>query len=278
MTTVALEYTQNVYAKSTKKTIDTEKDVKKKNVSFDSSVFLDELFKKAIKYAHFQSSSRDRLAIKSCEIFVGIDIVSYGASNAKMSYVLKRIDNSSKTSIDLVEDHIGNLKLMPTYTKNDTDFIDEFQLIIKTAFQCFGKRWYELSEYDVNNHKSDIFSIVEIDQYPYISFDDAKYYSVEKIVAKFFESMIKCLSADLVKSPDRLSKLCVSIPSDFHTYQRLVLKKCLDSIGLKNFLITTKSTALAMPFLAKNKDDNSKKLIIDFGSGKLKIFLNYKKH
>jgi len=112
------------------------------------------MFKKAIKYAMYQSEKKDRIMIKSCEIFIGIDIVSYGASNAKMSYVLKRIDNTNKTSIDLSEDHIGNLKLMPNYTKDDVEFIDEFQLIIKTAFQCFGKRWYELSEYDVNSHKS----------------------------------------------------------------------------------------------------------------------------
>jgi len=118
--------------------------------------------------------------------------------------------------------------------------------------------------------QSEVFSVVEIDQYPYISFDDAKYYSIDKIVAKFFESMIKCINPDLIKSPDRLNKLCVSIPSDFHTYQRLILKNCLDSIGLKNYLITTKSTALAMPFLAKDRTDNTKKLIIDFGSGNFK--------
>ena len=155
MSTVALEYTQNIYAKSnnnnTSKTDESNetstKDVTsstrtKKVVSFDSSIFLDDLFKKAIKYAMYQSNKKEKLMIKSCEIYVGIDIVSYGASNAKMSYVLKRIDNSNKTSIDLVEDHIGNLKLMPNYTKTDIEFIDEFQLIIKTAFQCFGKRWY----------------------------------------------------------------------------------------------------------------------------------------
>lgn len=268
MTTLALEYTQNVYAKKSKKVEASDTSQRtKKAVSFDSSVFLDDLFKKAIKYALYQSEKKDRLMVKSCEVFVGIDIVSYGTSNAKMSYVLKRADNSTKTSIDLVEDHVGNLKLLPNYTQTDIDFIDEFQLIIKTAFQCFGKRWYELSEYDVNNHKSELFHVMEIDQYPYISFDDAKFYSVEKIVAKFFESMIRCLSTDLAKAPDRLSKLCVCIPNDFHTYQRLVLKQCLDSIGFRDFLITTKATALAMPFLAKNRQDTSKKLIVDFGSG-----------
>ncbi len=283
MSTVALEYTQNIYAKSnnnnnTSKTDESNetstKDVTsstrtKKVVSFDSSIFLDDLFKKAIKYAMYQSNKKEKLMIKSCEIYVGIDIVSYGASNAKMSYVLKRIDNSNKTSIDLVEDHIGNLKLMPNYTKTDIEFIDEFQLIIKTAFQCFGKRWYELSEYDVNSHKSEVFNVVEIDQYPYISFDDAKYYSIDKLVAKFFESMLKCISPDLIKSPERLNKVCISIPNDFHTYQRLVLKNSLDNIGVKNFLITTKATALAMPFLAKDREDKTKKLILDFGSGYL---------
>ena len=164
MTTVALEYTQNVYTSQqlAKKSASAEANEPsqtsetktKKNVSFDSSIFLDDMFKKAIKYAMYQSPKKDRIMIKSCEIYVGIDIVSYGASNAKMSYVLKRIDNTNKTSIDLMEDHIGNLKLMPSYTKDDVEFIDEFQLILKTAFQCFGKRWYELSEYDVNSHKS----------------------------------------------------------------------------------------------------------------------------
>jgi len=30
-----------------------------------------------------------------------------------------------------------------------------------------------------------------------------------------------------------------------------VLKRCLDGLGLDNYIITIKSTALAMPFLAK---------------------------
>lgn len=149
----------------------------------------------------------------------------------------------------------------------DIEFIEQFQLIIRAAFHCFGKRWYELSQYDVDHYKSDLFGLVEINQYPHIYFEDNKYYKIETIVSKFFETILKCVTHDIFRD-NRLKRVCVAIPSDFHTYQRLVLKNCLESIGLENYIITIKSTALAMPFLAKDRSDASRKLIIDFGSGK----------
>ena len=139
--------------------------------------------------------------------------------------------------------------------------------MIKAAFNCFGKRWYELSQYDVKHFKTEKFRLVEINQYPYIYFDESCLYRVETIVSKFFESILKCLSTDIFRSENKLRKVCIAIPSDFHSYQRLILKNCLDNIGIKDYIITIKSTALAMPFLAKNRDDSSRKLIIDFGSG-----------
>lgn len=83
--------------------------------------------------------------------------------------------------------------------------------------------------------------------------------------------MFNCLGIDLSNEFDlneKFSKLCVTLPSDFHSYQRLTLKNCFEQIGLKNrFLLVNKSTSLALPFMAKNLKDMSKKLIIDFGSG-----------
>lgn len=143
--------------------------------------------------------------------------------------------------------------------------------MVKAAFSCFGKRWYELSQYDVNIFQTDNFSLVEIDQYPYIYFDKTHYFRIETLVCKFFESILKCISGDIFRYDNKLKNLCIAIPSDFHTYQRLILKNCLDSIGLKHYIITIKSTALAMPFLAQDRGDSSRKLIIDFGSGKLII-------
>jgi hypothetical protein len=275
-----LQYIQDAYTNKEYKLADhlvkTNKVLNKKAVKFDSTIYLEHLFKKAVKYAIIQAkaskkSSKTPSFDKNSRIFLGIDIVSYGASNAKMAYVCKNKLNT-ETTIDIVHNHIGNLKLLPDYNEKDIEFIEQFQLIIKSAFQCFGKRWYELSEYDVANYKSQLFSLVEINQYPYIYFDDERYYRIETIVCMFFNSMIHCLDLDISKNERCIKKVCVSIPSDFHTYQRFVLKNCLDHIGLKNYIITIKSTALAMPFLAKDRTDSSRKLIIDFGSGRLYIF------
>ncbi len=249
-----LEYIQDAYTNKSYKLISEDTDILvvkngKKRVTFDSQLFLDEMFSKAIKYAKRQQPSGKDLT-KNCKLYVGIDIVSYGASTAKMAFVSKN-RTSLENKIDLVKHHIGNLKLLPDYTQADISFIEEFQLMVYAAFYCFGKRWYELSEYDVKKLKSDRFCLIEINQYPYIYFEEKRYYRIETVVAKFFECLLKCLSDDIMRNENKLKRVCVAIPSDFHTYQRYILKNCLDSIGLKNYIITIKSTALAMPFLAK---------------------------
>jgi molecular chaperone DnaK (HSP70) len=87
--------------------------------------------------------------------------------------------------------------------------------------------------------------------------------------------MFECIGIDLANPAfrwtERILKLCVTLPSDFHSYQRLCLKNCFELIGLKNkFLLVNKSTALALPFMAKNihNKNTAKKFILDFGSGK----------
>jgi hypothetical protein len=187
-----LEYIQDAYTNKEYKVVEALNVANTKNgkkaVTFDSTIYLDQLFKKALKYALNQNNYgklEAKLEIdKNSKLFVGIDIVSYGASNAKMAYVAKNKMNG-ETKIDLVKNHIGNLKLLPNYTQKDIEFIDEFQLIIRAAFHCFGKRWYELSEYDVStSFKSNLFKLIEINQYPYIYFDETRYYRIETIVCK----------------------------------------------------------------------------------------------
>jgi molecular chaperone DnaK (HSP70) len=169
----------------------------------------------------------------------------------------------------MTEDHIGNLKAMPQYSNQDVYFIEQFQSIIKSTFQCFGKRWYELTSDDLKCGKSASFKIIERNEFPCIYFDDARCYTTNRLVGKFFEAMLKCVGIHMRDYDSKLKNLCITIPSDFHTYQRLTLKNCLETIGLNNYIMVNKSTSLALPFLAKNLDDSSKKFIIDFGSGLL---------
>ena len=269
-----LEYIQDAYTNKSYRVVSAKSAPRseKKEVKFDSEIYLDELFKKAFTYAQNQGKRIDKSLSNNAKLYVSIDIVSYGASNAKMGFVARN-KATDKVTIDLVDNHIGNLRLLPSYNAKDIEFIEEFQLVIKATFQCFGKRWYELSEYDVKHLRSNMFSLVEINQYPHIYFDNTRYFRIETIVCKFFQTMLRCFGADVFQNENKLKKVCVSIPSDFHTYQRFILKHCLDHIGLSNFIITAKSTALAMPFLARDRLDSSKKLIIDFGSGYLNCLI-----
>jgi hypothetical protein len=88
------------------------------SVKFDeSSIFLDDLFKHALKLALNQAGDKKTPitsnSINSLKISVGIDIVCYGAFNSKMAYVTineTQKDNVCFSSIEMTEDHIGNLK------------------------------------------------------------------------------------------------------------------------------------------------------------------------
>lgn len=110
-----LEYIQDAYTNKSYKVLENTEAKAKKTVSFDSKHHLDEIFKKAIHYAKKQNTKGQR-STKNCKLYVGIDVVSYGASNAKMSFVSKNRVND-ETNIELVENHIGNLKLMADYNE-----------------------------------------------------------------------------------------------------------------------------------------------------------------
>lgn len=270
------------YDNKSKSTNDLDQETKnRKNmkVKFDSSIFLDDLFRKALKFALNQSKTKNlRQQFEGFKISVGIDIVCYGAYNAKMAYVLTK-PNGTFHSIDILEDHIGNLKIKSKYTQKEIDFIDAFQLLVHKLFSLFGKRWYELSESDLCLPKLAYFKIIEQDQYPHIWFDDNRCYSINQLLSKFFLTMFQCLGLDISNQEDinqKFINLCVTLPSDFHSYQRLSLKNCFDQIGLKNkFLMVNKSTSLALPFMAKNLNDSTKKFIIDFGSGEISLSINF---
>lgn len=110
-----LEYIQDAYTNKSYKVLENTEAKAKKTVSFDSKHHLDEIFKKAIHYAKKQNTKGQK-STKNCKLYVGIDVVSYGASNAKMSFVSKNRVND-ETNIELVENHIGNLKLMADYNE-----------------------------------------------------------------------------------------------------------------------------------------------------------------
>jgi hypothetical protein len=245
----------------------------KKKVQFESSIFLDQLFKRALKLAINQQTNAKFHLEKKYKISIGIDIVCYGAFNSKMAFLItneKDPTNISVGSIEMCEDHVGCLKVLPNYSKKDICFIEQFQSIIRATFNCFGKRWYELKDDEMKTSKKSTFKIVEQNQFPCIYFDESRCYTTNEIVSKYLETLLRCLNIDLndSESKGKLKGICVTIPSDFHSYQRLVLKNCFENIGLKKFILVNKSTSLALPFLAKNLSDSSKKFILDFGSGK----------
>ena len=273
--TTDLQYSQNIYPNKMFENFKMDT-LKSKSVTFDPTIFLDELFKKATQYAIGQSKESDKFKTRNIDISVGLDLSSYGRENTKMACLVRKYDrNKLKDQIftEIIENHIGNLKILDSYNLQDIKFIEEFQKLMKVVFQCFGKRWYELSEYDVGNYMHRPFEVIEIDQLPYVLFDDEHSFKIEQIFSKYLESILKCISSDIFNSEKKLKKVCVAIPTDFHTYQRIILNKCLESIGVKEFTLTSKSLALAMPLLAKKSNDSSKKLVIDFGSGKFTCLL-----
>jgi molecular chaperone DnaK (HSP70) len=241
----------------------------------ESLAFLDELFRNALRLAQTQAPSKLRKAVTfdKSKVSIGIDIVCYGAYNAKMAYVLTNETNTNNIDLEVietVEDHIGNLKYSSKYSEVEIEFVEQFQSMMRATFLCFGKRWFELSEFERKVPSAAIFKLIEIDQFPYLSFGEGRSYSMNQIVCVFFQTMLKCLRIDTCKfDMDSFKKICVTLPSDFHSYQRLALKQCFESIGLRNFILVNKSTSLTLPFLTRDLNDATKKFIIDFGSGKI---------
>ena len=248
------------------------------------SLFLDNLFHKALEFSQTQSSDPNGTAASSSltnlneqsKISLGIDIVCYGAYNAKMAYVLTKESEKSNNSgggnvelevIETVEDHVGNLKFRPDYTKDEAEFVEQFQCLIRTTFRCFGKRWLELGEFEKQTLAKS-YKLVEVDQFPRVLFEgEQKHcFSMNQIVCAFFATMLKCLRLREARSRN-FKKICITLPSDFHSYQRLALKECFDTLGIDNFILVNKSTSLTLPFLTKNLNDTTKKFIVDFGSG-----------
>ncbi|CAF0759225.1 unnamed protein product [Brachionus calyciflorus] len=244
---------------------------KNMKVKFDSSIFLDDLFKKALRLSTINQTNKiNKDALKYS---IGIDFVCYGTYNSKMAYVITRPDGGFE-SIKIVENHIGNLKcdINRKISQNEKEFIEQFHMMLNKMFVLFGKRWYETSEVDLRLPKKAMFKIIEKNQVPYIWFDQSRHYSINQVLTKFFFTMFECVGIDLTnpayKWHDKILKICVTLPSDFHSYQRLCLKNCLEQIGLTNkYLLINKSTSLALPFMVKKLNDKTKKFIIDFGSG-----------
>jgi hypothetical protein len=249
-----------------------------------SSSLMDDLFKTALRFALRQQKSSNRPKIEfdssTQKISIGIDIVCYGAYNAKMAYCLTDESKSEDQEepelikIETLEDHIGNLKSSSDYTEIELDFLEQFQSMMHKCFHCFGKRWFELNEEEKRFNSNFKFKLIEVDQFPHLQFLDDnlnRHFSMSEILCKFFRTMLKCVNNEMEVFDENLKKLCVTLPSDFHSYQRLALKECFDHIGLKNFIMVNKSTSLALPFLQRDLSDSTKKFIIDFGSGK---FLN----
>jgi hypothetical protein len=242
---------------------------------------LEELFRRACDFVLLRKS-KQQVNLKLNEepvvasIGVAIDIAAYGSQNAKMAITLVSSQNEL-ISISIVDDHVGNLKLLPEYDRSSIEFVEQFKYLLMKAFQCFGKRWYELDDSERACSSDVQIELVEIEQDACVRFVETDcYYSIDEIVSAFVESMLACVGLDVFDeaSINRLNKLSIVVPSNFHTYQRIRLRHCMDRLGIgEKIYITNKSIALVLPFASKNIMDASKKLIIDFGSG-INVFVS----
>lgn len=243
-------------------------------VTFDSEIFLNDLFKQAVKLARCEEPLKSYTKLSShSRLSIGLDIHAYGPYNARMAVLVtdeRDTTHIRMEKIEIFEEHIGNLRYHESFTDEQLKFINGFKCLLGKCFECFGKRWHELSrDVELAVPKYAGFRLVEKGQFPWVYFDELRCYSVNQIVRKFFQAMFKCLGLDTqcTAHVDQIKNLCVTVPTDYHTYQRLLLKNCLRSIGIEKCMFVNKLTSLAVPFLAKNKSDRSQKLIIDFSSG-----------
>jgi molecular chaperone DnaK (HSP70) len=232
----------------------------------DKTSILNQTFKRAFKIVQQQNEQQNidlsKLKDDNKKLSVGIDIVCYGSFNAKMATVFM---TNNDDEAEMITNHIGHL-IAPFNCDVDNDFIEWFNFLIKLAFRCFGKRWYELTVEERSCPHKFPFRIVESNQFAFVSFKSNECYSMELLVSIFMRTMLRCLYLTPKNWNDQLKDLFVTVPSDFHTYQRITLKKCFKNIGLKSYRIVNKSTALTLPFLT-TKDNNNETLVIDFGSG-----------
>lgn len=246
-------------------------------VTFDSEIYLDEIFRRAVKLAAANRRKPFKLysylSDRRSKLSVGIDIQTYGPYNARMALLTTNEANPKEIDLERIEmfdDHVGNLKYDESFTSEQLEFVKEFKYLLGKCLECFGKRWNELrKDRELALSKSAEFKLVEKDQFPFVYYDESRVYSVNSIMQRFFRAMFECLSIDTMCTAHlaHLKSVCVTVPSDYHTYQRLLLKNCLRSIGIEACIFVNKPTSLALPFLAKDLTDRTQKFVIDFSSG-----------
>lgn len=274
---------------------------KARKIEYTSS-FLNEIFNQAFNYSKKQSTlSSDKLPSKSTRLSIGIDFVGVCSDdiNARLAYVYSKPNggdmeqqqpnaslnatgssshstkSSTKPNVEIVDDHIGCLKYLSEYKEHDVLFIEQFKYLIRMAFKCFGRKFYELNLLDEAKWlKTMPFQVVNKLEIPYFKFNDERSFNCEYIIGKFVEYLLKTLDIQLVDLNDELVDLCVSVPTDFYTFQRISLRNCLESIGIKKYKIINKSSALTVPFLLKDRRKTASKiLVVDFPSGHMNCSL-----
>ena len=244
--------------------------------------FLEEIFHQAYDYSRRQSKVIETAPPKSsAQLSIGIDItcLDHYEVNARLAYVMNcsvdrsfealHEDGKTRSNVEIVQDHVGNLKFLADYEPSDTKFIKQFKCLIGLAFKYFGKKFYEIqaSLESKKYLKSMPFRIVCQDEMPHFQFDEARCFSIEQILGHFFSTMFKTLDVSSETLNKNGNSLCISVPTDFYTFQRVTLVNCLESVGIKNLRIINKSSALVIPFLLKDRKSTSKILVIDFPSG-----------
>ena len=246
-------------------------------VRFDEEAFLDDLFKRAFKLAQLGKTGLVSID-NEYRVSVGIDITTYGSCNARMAALITDEPSSDQVKLErleMLENHIGNIRYHSSILPDDVEFINKYKFLLVKCFECFGKRWYELGkDAELKMPPGASFKLVEREQFAWVCFDEARCVSVNVIMRKFFQTMLKCVNVDSAC----IKCVCITIPSHYHSYQRLLLKSCFHSIGIERLLLVNKPNSLVLPFLAKHLNDSTQKFIIDFSSGNLHVLVRVVKN
>lgn len=154
------------------------------------AAFLDELFARAFQAIskHIQKPEETNI-VDLNGANVGIDLFANGTFTTRMAYApsVKRLDDTIKEKPPVyVETHIGNIGCFDNFR--------QFQLLLESTFKCFGKRYNELNNEEKNvtgGTENAGFQIVERNQFPAIQFDESHSYTIERVMSKYFQYMLK---------------------------------------------------------------------------------------
>jgi hypothetical protein len=254
-------------------TLQSTEPVKPPVKEIDNSPFLNGLFDHAFDLTSKRLLEQKQVleAIAGSESAnVSMDLYHSGTNNACLAFglSLKRMDSpvKGKRAPMIIDEFIGNIGAISFTDENDSKFAKKFQLMLESAFKCFGKRYNQLSKDEMKVPVDAGFKIAEKNQFAAVKFDDENVFTAGVIITKFIQYTLKSFNDPSVLNK-KIKELCITFPSDFDTVQRNDLRECLNLLSIKKCNLITKPIAIAAPILIQNPDVDKKNLVIDFSSG-----------